>query len=159
MSGDWAGDTDKELRTWLIIIITVFLIIVVGGYLLTGKEFFSGAFFVILLVFGSPFWIMGIQIAYELYDRRTYNDPVRKAKREKERQAVVGNEKSYPSDWDTTTARIRKRDGYRCKNCGTSGVELHVHHIVPLSKGGTNSDGNLATLCNECHKKIHPRMR
>lgn len=34
-------------------------------------------------------------------------------------------------------------------------VELHVHHIVPLGCGGTNSFRNLITLCEECHGKIH----
>lgn len=41
-----------------------------------------------------------------------------------------------------------------CVNCGnTEGVEMH--HIVPLSMGGSNQKGNLVYLCRECHYKAH----
>lgn len=30
-----------------------------------------------------------------------------------------------------------------------------VHHIVPLSRGGTNDESNLMSLCRSCHNKIH----
>jgi 5-methylcytosine-specific restriction endonuclease McrA len=31
--------------------------------------------------------------------------------------------------------------------------ELHVHHIVPRSEGGTDALSNLVTLCHVCHRK------
>lgn len=64
---------------------------------------------------------------------------------------------SYPENWNELKNQILKRDGYRCGNCGSM-TDLHVHHIVPLSKGGTNQLSNLRTICKECHKKIHPHM-
>ena len=30
-----------------------------------------------------------------------------------------------------------------------------VHHIIPVSKGGTHARGNLMALCQSCHTKIH----
>jgi len=30
-----------------------------------------------------------------------------------------------------------------------------VHHILPLSEGGTNAPDNLMSLCDSCHGKIH----
>lgn len=47
-----------------------------------------------------------------------------------------------------------------CQNCGRRGgpkgnSELHAHHIVPKSKGGTHKLSNLKTVCSECHKAIH----
>ena len=30
-----------------------------------------------------------------------------------------------------------------------------VHHILPLSRGGTNDEDNLMSLCKSCHSKIH----
>lgn len=57
--------------------------------------------------------------------------------------------------------RIRARDSYRCVCClrGFSHGELHVHHVIPLSRHGTNSDSNLVTLCHPCHNKQHPDIQ
>lgn len=30
-----------------------------------------------------------------------------------------------------------------------------VHHIIPLSQGGTHRNDNLMSLCQSCHTKIH----
>lgn len=48
---------------------------------------------------------------------------------------------------------IFNRDNFRCKICGQTNKEtvLHVDHIVPLSKGGSNEEFNLQTLCKECN--------
>lgn len=53
---------------------------------------------------------------------------------------------------------ILKRDKYTCKKCGNSPskdekCELHVDHITPVSKDGTNDDSNLQTLCSKCNIK------
>jgi len=65
---------------------------------------------------------------------------------------------NYPEDWSEIRNYILNRDNYTCSNCnGTK--ELHVHHIVPLTRGGTNNETNLATLCEKCHIMIHPHMR
>ena len=41
-----------------------------------------------------------------------------------------------------------------CKrNCRLTPAE-EVHHIVPLSHGGTHEDSNLMSLCKSCHSEI-----
>lgn len=57
---------------------------------------------------------------------------------------------------DRQRFRILVRDGFRCKSCGASplvkpGVELHVDHILPWSKGGETTDDNLETKCKQCN--------
>lgn len=47
-----------------------------------------------------------------------------------------------------------ERDGYKCTKCG-SRKRLEVHHIVPLSKGGSPWPKNCKTLCRKCHIKLH----
>lgn len=45
-----------------------------------------------------------------------------------------------------------------CEQClkeGRCTPMEEVHHIVPLSKGGTNDESNLMSLCRSCHEKIH----
>jgi hypothetical protein len=40
-----------------------------------------------------------------------------------------------------------------CYSCGASGCKLDVHHIIPISSGGTNESWNLMTLCAHCHAR------
>jgi hypothetical protein len=52
--------------------------------------------------------------------------------------------------------RVANRDSFRCQHCGKSpalntGVQLHIDHIVPWSKGGETVLENLQTLCLECN--------
>lgn len=53
--------------------------------------------------------------------------------------------------------RILKRDNYRCVICGrspatTPNLELEVDHIHPVSRGGTDHESNLRTLCRDCNQ-------
>ena len=65
--------------------------------------------------------------------------------------------KKYGRAWK----RIRDRYAAEhplCEMCLKEGrltsVE-EVHHIVPVSQGGTHDRGNLMSLCQSCHTKIH----
>lgn len=62
----------------------------------------------------------------------------------------------YPHDWDTRREKVLDRDGYRCQECGRENTVLHVHHILPISKGGGHELSNLKTVCQSCHAKEHP---
>ena len=46
--------------------------------------------------------------------------------------------------------RIYKRDGGRCVYCGSQ-KQLTIDHVIPKSRGGTNSWTNLVTCCNKCN--------
>ena len=66
----------------------------------------------------------------------------------------------YPSDWHTRRRMVYRRDDYTCQRCGAEGggdgdVELHAHHIIPKSRGGSHSLNNLTTLCYSCHNAVH----
>lgn len=57
----------------------------------------------------------------------------------------------------------RIRDAYAkehplCQKCYEEGKLVameQVHHIKPLSEGGTHDKENLISLCSSCHSKIH----
>ena len=67
------------------------------------------------------------------------------------------NNKKYEREPIPTSVRyaVLHRDGYKCVVCGRNakddGVKLHIDHIVPVSKGGTNNINNLRTLCKDCN--------
>lgn len=72
--------------------------------------------------------------------------------------------REYPADWDRRRRTVYQRDGYQCQNCGRRGgrggnYELHCHHLVPKSKGGTHHPSNLITLCKACHDAVHKPHR
>jgi 5-methylcytosine-specific restriction protein A len=65
--------------------------------------------------------------------------------------------KRYGRAW----VRIRHRYATKhplCEMCLKNGRYVaveEVHHIIPLSEGGTHDESNLMSLCRSCHEKIH----
>lgn len=58
-------------------------------------------------------------------------------------------------EWRQKRTEILKRDGQTCQHCGTE-ERLEVHHITPISEGGSRLDGdNLTVLCKDCHIDTH----
>ena len=61
------------------------------------------------------------------------------------------------SAWTRRAVQIKARDRYLCLVCLARGVftwrELEAHHIVPISEapGLAFEDGNIITLCRDCH--------
>lgn len=64
----------------------------------------------------------------------------------------------YPDNWASVREKVKKRDEYKCVLCSKTSF-LQIHHIIPLSKGGTNNLSNMETVCRNCHEEIHPHMK
>lgn len=47
---------------------------------------------------------------------------------------------------------VWNRDGGKCRECGGR-ENLEYDHIVPFSKGGSNTERNLQLLCEKCNRK------
>lgn len=71
---------------------------------------------------------------------------------EEEKEDVIKTKRNVSS---RTRFEILKRDNFRCIYCGRSpqqdDVKIHVDHVKPLSKGGSNEVDNLVTSCDECN--------
>jgi len=65
---------------------------------------------------------------------------------QKQRQKQI-----FEDEFLAVRTAVLKRDNYTCVNCGRTGGELHVHHIILRSERGTNNLDNLVTLCSSCH--------
>lgn len=44
-----------------------------------------------------------------------------------------------------------------CKKQGKLTPAQEVHHVIPLSKGGTHAEDNLMSLCTPCHSEVSAR--
>ncbi|MDQ7825822.1 MAG: HNH endonuclease signature motif containing protein [Candidatus Eremiobacteraeota bacterium] len=56
--------------------------------------------------------------------------------------------------------RILKRDRFRCQAPGCRcRKNLHVHHIIRRSQGGTDDEWNLIVLCEACHLHLLHGLR
>lgn len=52
-----------------------------------------------------------------------------------------------------TRFEVLKRDGFRCRYCGTSSLSalLHVDHVIPRAEGGSDDPTNLVAACAACN--------
>lgn len=80
----------------------------------------------------------------------------------KEKAQIIKPNKSVPQHLTSRDPNLRlkflvmKRDNFKCCMCGRSpattvGLELHIDHIIPWSKGGETVLDNLQTLCSDCN--------
>lgn len=58
--------------------------------------------------------------------------------------------------WYKIADLVRKRDNNKCVFCGAEARE--VHHLIPLSRGGTTTMTNLVCVCKKCHEKRHNHL-
>lgn len=67
--------------------------------------------------------------------------------------------KRYGRQWQRIRAAYA-REHPLCEMCLKEGKITpmeQVHHIIPLSEGGTNDWNNLMSLCASCHARIHAK--
>lgn len=54
--------------------------------------------------------------------------------------------------------KVWYRDGGKCKRCGVN-EDLEFDHIIPVAKGGSNTDKNVELLCKSCNRKKSARIQ
>jgi hypothetical protein len=65
--------------------------------------------------------------------------------------AEAREEASRPRIPESVRVEVWRRDGGKCARCG-SREKLEYDHIVPLSKGGSNTARNVELLCEKCNR-------
>ena len=99
------------------------------------------------------------------------HDPLEKAKRAlakpKSIKKLCANRVSIKKSLKRTPLKayekhiVAAKDGGQCTHIDSSGKRctndrwLHIHHLKPISQGGTNDPENLTTLCSFHHDLVH----
>ncbi len=89
-------------------------------------------------------------------DADELNDEAENTSSKEEPQQVRAKKRTGRHISDRMRFRILSRDGFTCQSCGASpikqrGVELHVDHVIPWSKGGETEESNLKAKCAQCN--------
>lgn len=79
-----------------------------------------------------------------------------------ERLFVPMKVRSYTTNMNAIRSQVITRASGHCQLCGgkapfkasDGSPYLELHHLVPLSSGGSDTVENLVALCPNCHRKI-----
>ncbi|HYT37624.1 MAG TPA: HNH endonuclease signature motif containing protein [Ktedonobacteraceae bacterium] len=87
----------------------------------------------------------------------TIDTLVRMAKRQLVGLNADANSRHIPQD---VRNAVWQRDQGRCVQCGVGGpgAYLEFDHIIPYSKGGASTTGNVQLLCRNCNLKKGDRI-
>lgn len=104
---------------------------------------------------GNEHWIVFVS-THEYFVKEPYLSILLKQNSEKLNKKFNGKTKKTNHRTQITKSirhEVLKRDGYKCKECGTTQKEstLHIDHITPVSEGGTDELSNFQTLCSTCN--------
>lgn len=81
-------------------------------------------------------------------------NPEKKAIQSHKRRALETAAGSYTLDeWRA----VMDQYGHRCRMCACEG-KMTVDHVIPLSKGGSNTVENLSPLCKPCNSRKNNRI-
>jgi 5-methylcytosine-specific restriction endonuclease McrA len=63
-------------------------------------------------------------------------------------------ERRETREWAILKRQVHRRDGYRCRLCGSDDDQLHVHHSTYANYAEERLE-DLITLCSVCHRRFH----
>ncbi len=73
-------------------------------------------------------------------------------------KGIVSRQNGMKYTRSTLSRRINRHlntGTFVCFTCGWDKTVCDIHHIIPKSKGGTDSYDNLTILCPNCHRLAH----
>jgi 5-methylcytosine-specific restriction endonuclease McrA len=93
------------------------------------------------------------RLAYaKAYQKANPEVPQRAKRRRKALLTGNGVYQVSAKDWE----RELQRHGHKCAYCGCEG-RLTMDHVIPASRGGTHSIGNLVPACKSCNSSKRDR--
>lgn len=90
--------------------------------------------------------------------RTRYTWPNPSPERLRELRAMSGEQYWQSHEWRMMRRYIIARDSGRCKLCNKN-FRLSVHHRTYARTRGTETPGDLITLCSWCHEAFHKNRK
>lgn len=116
----------------------------------------KGGLFYVTDSFGAnPFYSEEIKLSKYRIEHLSQKD-IKKNSRERGLKLLKARSNDFPFNYDNYKENRKVKNKLTSKKCRVCGKEAYcMHHIIPLSKGGTNNQSNLIPICIDCNKKIH----
>ncbi len=92
------------------------------------------------------------RIKENILKQRELRELRKKAKEELIAEGLIENTKRREPIPQHVQDTVWRRDGGRCVKCGSQ-ENLEFDHIIPLSKGGSNTVRNIQLLCQKCNRE------
>ncbi len=99
--------------------------------------------------------------------RTTRKEALIRLSKKLKHQRGKGGDKGWKGDGDgdenyryipaSVRGRVWARDGGRCTKCRSS-KNLEFDHIIPYSRGGSNSERNVQLLCRSCNRRKYNKI-
>ena len=103
------------------------------------KETISAILLILIVVFWKELsWILLLLFVFSIYKNTKDNTQGKKNKNHRKISSNVRKE-------------VWNRDEGKCVRCG-SREKLEYDHIIPFSKGGSNTARNIELLCEKCNR-------
>ena len=115
---------------------------------------------------GNALTVLGSRVPFEIYETEREHqrkilerdkDPLDYSSNEMRRELIHLLRSEFEGERKNLTLQLLSRGEPKCVSCGTT-KGMSIDHIIPLSKGGTNTIANLQWLCRKCNSRKGARL-
>jgi 5-methylcytosine-specific restriction endonuclease McrA len=105
---------------------------------------------VVIIILGLPFVLLFLYFNYKARDIESRQENATSLNARSISSRRINAREPIPT---AIKEQVIKRDRSTCRYCGRTvwGKNLHIDHIIPVSRGGHNGATNLVVACAKCN--------